>query len=86
MPDHHVVPGGGQRARDVAREPDFIFNHENVHTIRILLTREILARRNFYAAALPGDQRKVTSLLLFISCLFARRERCTKVLRNRLKK
>ncbi len=72
--DDDIVPRRGQRARNMAREPHLIFYDQDAHAIYgNLSTGGKNAERTFHWEIPLGDARKVTSLLLFIPYLFARR-------------
>jgi hypothetical protein len=61
----------GQGARDMAGEPDFIFNYEDTHSIlRNLFTCQWLREHIFAGQFQRGESPKVTGLLLFILKLF----------------
>jgi hypothetical protein len=64
------VAGTDQGARDMARQPDFIFYDQYVHGLSDLCTARNGAKRYFAPVRNRGDSRKVTGLLLLIPCLF----------------
>jgi len=59
MQNSHVVPGGGQRARDVPSQPNFIFYDQNAHIIEILFTAKNLRAATFTARSGRAMRKKL---------------------------